>query len=107
MKSYPVSIARESYRGSNASKREKVNNLNRIAQRIEDYINDDLAAKPDDTIQVYTSYFVASDIGEDDETVRRIIHATDAGSNGITIVKGDFQRAMERERSPRKVSEGA
>lgn len=98
MKSYPISIHREGYRGSDARKRAKVNNLNRIAGRIEEYLNNDLATKPDDTVHVYISFTIASEIGEDAETVRQIIFATDCGSNGITIVKGDFQRAMDAER---------
>lgn len=100
MKGYPVSVRREGYRGSDARKRAKVNNINRIAARIEGYLNDDLAKQPNDTVHVYVSYMVARDISEDEETVRRIIFATDGGGNGITIVKGDFQRAMEAQRRP-------
>jgi hypothetical protein len=100
MKSYPVSIARQSYRGSDARKRMKVDNLNRIAGRIEEHLNHDLASKPDDTIHVYISHSVAREIGEDEEAVRRIIFATDGGGNGITIVKGDFKRAIMAEREP-------
>lgn len=100
MKSYPISIARQSYRGSDARKRTKVSDANRIAGRIEDYLNQDLATKPDDTIQVYISHSIAREIGEDEEAVRRIIFATDCGSNGITIVKGDFERAMKARQIP-------
>jgi hypothetical protein len=94
MKSYPVSVRREEYRGSDPRKRAKVTEHNRIAQRVEDHLNDDLARQPQDTVHVYESYDVASAIGEDSAVVHDVIHATDGGANGITIVKGDFTRAM-------------
>lgn len=99
MISYPVSVPMKSYRGSDARKRSKVSELNRLAQRVEEYLNTDLAAKPDDTIHVYSSYSVASDIGADFETVRDIIFSLDCGSNGVTIFKGDYDRAMENHKN--------
>ncbi len=100
MISYPVFVARKSYRGSDPKRRAKVANINRIAARIEDYLNQDLSAKPDDSIHVYSSYSIAHDIREDSEIVHDVIFATDCGSNGITIVKGDYERAMRGGRLP-------
>lgn len=94
MKSYPISIARSSYRGSDARKRAKVQNFNRVAGRIEEYLNADLAQQPADSVNTYLSYSIASSIGEDSDLVHEIVFATDCGSNGITILKGDWDRAM-------------
>ncbi|MEM1150001.1 MAG: hypothetical protein AAGI03_05525 [Pseudomonadota bacterium] len=63
---------------------------------MEDYINADLANKEDDTINQYMSSLVAIDLGEDSKLIHEIIFSVDCGHNGITIVKGDYERAMER-----------
>lgn len=94
MKSYPITMARRSYRGSNARERQKVNEYNRVATKIEQYLNADLEAQQENCIQVYMSYLIASNIGESSELVHDIVFATDCGSNGITILKGDYERAM-------------
>lgn len=94
MKSYPITMARRSYRGSNARERQKVNEYNRVATKIEQYLNADLEAQQENCIQVYMSYLIASNIGESSDLVHDIVFATDCGSNGITIVKGDYDRAI-------------
>lgn len=101
MKSYPISTPRKGYRGSNPSKRKKIQDRNRIAGVVEDYINADLATKPNDTIHQYLSANVARELGEDSKIVHEVIFATDCGSNGITIVKGDFERAMAAQSQPK------
>ncbi len=98
MKAYPVTVHREHYRGSDPKKRAKNTNYNRIVEKVEAYLNDDLSSRPDDSVTVYISYSVARAIGEDGETVRNIIMGTDGGSNGITIIKGDYERAMANTR---------
>ncbi|MEQ6335628.1 hypothetical protein [Sphingobium sp. MK2] len=100
MKSYPIYMARRSYRGSDPKKRGKINEFNRVAGRVEDYLNADLAQKADHTINTYLSYSIAHNVGEDSALVHEIVFATDCGSNGITIVKGDFDKAMQRMSSP-------
>lgn len=94
MKSFPITMSRRSYRGSKARERQKVNEFNRVATKIESYINADLETREENCIQVYTSYLIASKIGESSELVHDIVFATDCGSNGITILKGDYERAM-------------
>ena len=96
MKSFPVWIARQQYRGADARKRAKVAERNRVAAGIEEHINADLERQPPDSVTVYASYAIASALREDDALVHAIIHATDAGANGITILKGDYARAMAR-----------
>lgn len=100
MKSYPISMSRRSYRGSDASKRSKVQEFNRVATRVEDYLNGDLARQSEHSVNTYLSYSIASDIGEDSDLVHEVVFATDCGSNGITILKGDYERAMAGLGSP-------
>lgn len=94
MKSYPITMSRRSYRGSNPRQRQKINEFNRVASKIEDYLNADLEAREENCIQVYMSYAIASEIGESSDLVHEIVFATDCGSNGITILKGDYERAI-------------
>ena len=94
MKTYPIRIPRHSYRGSNAAKTRKSNEYNRIAALVESYLNADLASKENDTIQQYFCDSVASKLIEDRKTVRAVINSIDGGSNGVTIVKGNLERAM-------------
>lgn len=95
MKSYPVSIRRASYRGVDARKRAKTDEYNRVATKVEQHLNGDLSKQPDHTVHQYDSYEIALKIAESDELVHRIVFATDCGANGITIVKGDFDKAMK------------
>lgn len=103
MKTYPIKIPRRSYRGSDPAKSRKIQNRNRVAASVEDYINADLANKPDDTIHQYISQSVALELGEDSKIVHEVIFSADCGHNGITIVKGDFERAMAAQSQPTKV----
>lgn len=94
MRSYPITTHRAHYRGADPKKRAKAARYNQVAARVEAYLNEDLSKLPDDTIQVYMSYQVADAIGEDSRVVHDIIFATDGGSGGITVLKGNFERAM-------------
>lgn len=96
MKTYPISTDRDHYRGSNPSKQRKAAEYNRIAARVEKYLNDDLSKKPEDAVYQYLSFHVARELGEDADIVQRVIFGIDCGHNGVTIVKGDFERAMSR-----------
>lgn len=100
MKSYPVYVPGDPYRGSNPGKVRKRDNYNRVASKVQAYLNAELEKLPDDTVQVFFSHSVASDIHEDPDLVQRIIFGIDAGSGGVTICKGDFQRAMDKRSQP-------
>jgi uncharacterized protein YfaP (DUF2135 family) len=94
MLSYPVSVPGVRYRGADPKKRAKNTNINRIASKIEAFLNADLAKRPSDSITVYISYTVAREIGEDGEIVRNLIFGMDCGSNGVTILKGDGEHGV-------------
>jgi hypothetical protein len=98
MKSYPISTDRDYYRGSNASKQRNATEYNRVAARVEKYINDDLKDKPTDTAYTYFSQYIAHELGEDSSLVQRIVFSIDCGHNGVTIFKGDYEKALTNPR---------
>jgi hypothetical protein len=100
MREYPVSVRRDSYRGANAAKQRKAAEYNRVASRVADYINSDLRDKPTDKIYTYLSAQIAQELGENSELVHEIVFSIDCGHNGVTIVKGDYDKAMD---SPRGI----
>lgn len=99
MRGYPVHVPIDPYRGRDPRRMRKRDEYNRVAKRIEDYLNADLAKLPDHTIKVYLSYWIALDIREDPKLVKDIVFGIDAGSNGVTICKGDFELAMKRKQA--------
>lgn len=98
MKGYPVTVPGDSYRGrgKDPARARKRDNFNRVASLVEQHINSEMAAEPEDTIRVFLSHTIASAIGEDADLVQRVVFGIDAGGNGVTILKGNFDRAMAR-----------
>jgi hypothetical protein len=94
MRTYPISVPRSSYRGSNARKLANAADYSRVAARVEDYINSKLRSAPDDTVHVFHSYEIALDLAEGSSIVHDVVHSIDCGSHGVTIVKGDLDRAL-------------
>jgi hypothetical protein len=88
-------VHRLGYRGVDPKRLANVAEYNRIAARIEGYLNAELAKRPVDTLKSYSTDGIADAIGEDSRTVHKIIFATDGGAHGITILKGDFERATK------------
>jgi len=84
---------RPSYRGADPKKRAKNLERHRIAERVERHLNEALAQLPNNSIQVFLNYQVAAELHESPALVAEIINGTDGGSNGITIVKGSFEKA--------------
>lgn len=100
MVSYPLHVPLNGYRGQDPRKKAKTAEYNRVAQRVEAYINNDLAAAGEHVIRVYISRYVASDLREDPELVTQVIFGIDCGHNGVTVTKGDYNRAVaEAERN--------
>jgi hypothetical protein len=96
MKQYPVHVYGASYRGADPKTRQKAQNESRVAARIQEYINEEIAKWPDDSVGSILSIQVATAIGEDNALVHRIIYSIEGGANGVTIYKGDYDRAMKR-----------
>lgn len=95
MKTAPIYVPREHYRGGDLRKKVKRDNFNRVASKVEAYLNDEIVKMPIDSVRVFPSYAVASAIREDAELVRQIVFRVDGGSNGITCWKGDYNKALK------------
>ncbi|MBO9502584.1 hypothetical protein [Brevundimonas sp. A19_0] len=94
MRSYPIRVPRVSYRGADPRKKWKRDNANRVAGKIETYINDEMKQLPADSVHVFCSYEIASSIMEDSDMVQDLVFGIDAGSNGVTVYKGDYEKAL-------------
>lgn len=86
MVSYPIYVARNSYRGNDKKKRAKASQDNQDAARIEEACNR-LIQNQTQPIQSYLWMEVSRESGVDYETVRRLGYSIDGGSNGFTASK--------------------
>jgi tetrahydromethanopterin S-methyltransferase subunit G len=99
MKTYPISVSWDTYGGRDERKLRNRAEYNRVAKRVETYLNAKLAAEPEG-IHQYLSHSIARDLGEDYNLVQRIVFSIDCGHNGVTIVKGDYHEQISRLRQP-------
>ncbi len=86
MVEYPIKVPRDGYRGSQPRRKAKQCETNQIAEWLEKYLNDKIAADPTER-QVYIYGFIASDLGLRTEVVRDILFGVDGGHNGLTVVR--------------------
>ena len=86
MVTYPISIARVGYRGSDPNKRAKAARENQTAADLERAIND-LLLKQELPVQSYTYHEISSITGYSVETVRRLGFSIDCGHNGFTALR--------------------
>jgi hypothetical protein len=94
MTKYPVRVPLNRYSGRDPRKLKQADNFNRIAARIQKYINDEVEKWADNSIGSTLSCNVAASIHEDNDLVHVIIAGIEGGANGVTIYKGDYERAM-------------
>ncbi|MHB8883594.1 MAG: hypothetical protein ACYC5H_00680 [Methylovirgula sp.] len=94
MKCFPITVPRKHYRGTDARRQRKLNEYNRVVAKVEEHLNADLEQQPNDSVKTYLSYYIAIEIGEDPDLVQEIVYGIDCGHNGVTIVKGDLDRAL-------------
>ena len=105
MTPYPVRVPRDYYRGRDARRTRKADEFNRVAARVEAYINDQVAKWDDDEFGALMSGFIAIELREDPKLVHDVIYGIDCGSNGVTVCKGDYGRAWaKRDRPPEAVA---
>jgi hypothetical protein len=86
MVEYPIRVPRDGYRGSQPRRKAKQREANQIAEKLEKYLNDKIAADPSDR-QTYIYGFIAGDLGLPTEVVRDILFGVDGGHNGLTVIK--------------------
>lgn len=96
-------MKRNGYRGSDARKRAKANEENRIALELERHINN-LLQKQELPIQSYLYHEIARDTGHDIGLVRRLCYSIDCGGNGFTVIKQGMtlEQAMAELHAPAK-----
>jgi hypothetical protein len=100
MVSYPVRVPRDYYRGRDARRTRKADEFNRVATRVEAYINGQVAIWDDDAFGAFFSAMIAIELREDPKLVHDAVYALDCGSNGVTVCKGDYERAWAKRTSP-------
>ncbi len=89
MVTYPISIKRSLYRGSNASKKAKARECNRAASLLEEHINKQLRDQTS-PVQQYMYHTIAREIGIDEGVVRALCFSIDSGHNGFTAYRHDL-----------------
>ena len=94
MTKYPVQVSFDRYSGRDPRKLKRAQNFNRIAALVRDYINSEIEKWPEDTYGTFFGHQVATTIREDNNLVHLVIAGIDGGSNGVTVWKGDYERAM-------------
>jgi hypothetical protein len=83
MVSYPIHIARDTYRGRDQRKRQKAAIYNRDVAELERKINDMLREQKE-RIKVYSWASIAIDSGFSYAFVQKVGYSIDCGSNGFT-----------------------
>lgn len=96
MHSWPIHIPVRTTRSKDIRKQQTVQNLNRTAAILERFINEKFESEPSDSVLQFFHQTLARELGVDAETVRRCLESVSGGSNGITILKGDLDRAGAR-----------
>lgn len=86
MVTHPIRVARDSYHGSNSSRRAKAVEDNRIAETLEKHINQ-LLENQQQPVQQYRYSQIAAATQVPLETVARICFSIDGGHNGFTAIK--------------------
>lgn len=87
---YPVHL------GFKTASERKWPGYNAAARALEAHINNKIAAAPADSFCQFMYHQLARELGLDFSLVERVLFASDCGSHGITIVKGNMDRALER-----------
>ena len=82
---YPSRIHIKPYRGSKPERQRQWQDEIATANRIADWLNTKLSSLPEGTVTEFDYYEIASDLGIDKATVKRILFANGGGSNGITL----------------------
>lgn len=86
MVTFPISLKRCDYRGSNARKLQECLKRNRMASELEDYINHLL----DQQVEAVKSYFydeISQATGYSADVVRDLCRCIDFGSGGFTATR--------------------
>lgn len=86
MVTYPVRVPRDGYWGKDGRRRQKAARHNQVAEELEKYINEKIAADPS-AQQTYYYHLIALDLNLPLDEVERILFSLDCGHNGFTVSK--------------------
>ena len=86
MVTYPASVRRELYRGSNQRLRTKATSHNRDAAKLEHYVKE-LLQKQVEPIRTYLWHEIAQGVGLPHDVVEKLGYSIDCGSYGFTAIK--------------------
>jgi hypothetical protein len=89
MVSYPISVRRNHYRGSNANKKAKAQQENHVASILEVHINNQLRAQAS-PVQDHQYHTIARETDIDERVVRDLCFSIDCGHNGFTAYRQDL-----------------
>ena len=95
MVQYPVSVPRRGYRGSNLNTLGKVKEHNRVAQLLEDYINNRVKESVDGVVQLAYGN-IAHALSQPENLVRDILIGVDGGHNALTVIKRATTHSVSR-----------
>lgn len=87
MKEFPIYIAEKRYNGLRAGERKRISDYNRVAVKVQNYINDIAARWPSGKFGAFFSFEIASNIREDNQLVHKVVQSIDGGTNGVTVIK--------------------
>lgn len=82
MPSYPLCLRVKEYSGKDEKKKLKLRFDRELAKKIEDHVNSNI--QPGES-KTFNNYEIANAVSANKEDVARLIYATDASSNGITV----------------------
>jgi hypothetical protein len=81
---YPVRVPRKDYRGSDAKRRRKIAADNQLAERLESYVNEQVAKAEGEYFEILYAD-AARDLNESLDDVTDILMGVDGGHNGLTV----------------------
>jgi hypothetical protein len=86
MPSYPIKVPRGSYRGRDPARLRRAERFDKLAERLERYINERAAACTEE-IQIFAYRKIALELGIPEAEVEKVLYGVDCGGNGLTVVK--------------------
>ena len=87
MVEYPIKVLWKYYKGSKEPLRSKVIAHNRLASKLEDYVNRKIEKEQEYQVQSYTYASIAFALNLPLKTVHDVLFRLDCGSTGFTVFK--------------------
>lgn len=82
---YPIQVPRDPYRGRNPARLRKAERFDKLAERLERYINERVAQSKDES-QIFSYGMIAIDLGIPEKDIENVLYGVDCGGNGLTVI---------------------